>query len=391
MPWDVRSIMDARMDFIGMVREQGLSVAEASQRCGVSRQTAYKWLRRFAQSGTEGLADLSRAPHHVPHRTAEGIEARVVQLRRQYPSWGPRKLRAWLARSEPGVAWPAASTMGDMLDRAGLTVPRRVRRRVPASTTPLSHVTRPNQVWSIDYKGQFRLGNGRLCYPLTVTDNASRMLLGCYALENTRHDLARACLRDVFARYGVPDAIRSDNGSPFASNGLLGLSALSAWWRTLGIVHERIEVGHPEQNGRHERMHLTLKQETTRPAADCHQSQQQRFDQFRRYFNEDRPHQALDMRTPASVHEANGRAYVEPEPWDVSRYDEVRVVRLDGTIKFGGRLVHISQALAGHEVGLIELEDDVWLVGFCDLLLGLFERGDTSLSDLVQGHSKEAA
>jgi transposase InsO family protein len=378
------------MEFVTLVKEGGRSVADAARQCGVSRPTAYRWLRRYEREGQSGLHDRSKAPHVIPHKTPQEVEDRVLQARRQYPTWGPKKIRAWLGRREAGSTWPAASTMGEILERAGMVMPRRTRRRTPASTTPLSHAMAPNDVWSLDFKGQFRLGNGRYCYPLTVTDNFSRMLLGCFALEGTRGQEVRQCLEEVFSAHGLPTAMRSDNGSPFASNGILGMSSLGAWWMTLGMKHERIDTGHPEQNGRHERMHLTLKQETTRPPAHTMGAQQERFDSFRTYFNEQRPHEALDMQTPASVHVASSRAYREAEAWDYSRFDDVRVVAGSGCIRFLRSTVGVTAALAGHEVGLIELDDDVWLVHFCGQDLGLFEVGETSISPLEPHHRSAA-
>lgn len=390
MPWRCRSIMEARREFVDLVGEGGLSVAEAARRCGISRPTAYRWLARFKEEGEAGLKDRSRAPRVIPHKTPEAIEEQVLQVRRQYPTWGPKKIRGWLTRREPSMDWPAASTMGEILERAGMVMPRRLRRRTPPSTTPLSHAVQPNDVWSLDFKGQFRLGNGRYCYPLTVTDNVSRMLLGCFALEATRGQEVRQCLEAVFTQYGLPRAFRSDNGSPFASRGLLGLSALGAWWMTLDIRHERIAPGHPEQNGRHERMHLTLKRETTRPPAHGLGGQQERFDRFRVYFNEERPHESLGQVPPATVHQTSARPYREAEPFDYSRFDDVRVVKRGGAIGFRRSNIGITAALEGHEVGLLELDDDVWLVHFCGQDIGLFELGETSLS-VLEAHHREGA
>lgn len=369
-----------RRELISRVREDGVSVACASAEFGVSRQTAYKWLKRFAELGEGGLADASRAPHFSPQTTSTQLVERVVGVRRQFPSWGPKKVRAWLMRSAPLVDWPAVSTIGEILDRAGLVERRSPRRRAPPYTAPLQHAMAPNEVWSIDFKGQFRLGDGNLCYPLTVTDNYSRMILGCFALDTTAASQSRRCMVDVFERWGLPAAIRSDNGSPFATAGLWGLSSLSADWLKMGILHERIEVGHPEQNGRHERMHLTLKKETTRPAGKDACEQQGRFDKFLGYFNEIRPHEALNMRTPVEVHEHSARRLADVKEPDYSRFDDVRVVKRDGAVCLGGRRFHVGAALAGHEVGILELEPDMWLVNFAGLDLGLIERGETKLS-----------
>lgn len=312
---------------------------------------------------------------------------RCLQVRRQYPSWGPRKIRAWLQARDPAVAWPAASTIGEALERLGLVERRRFRLRTPPSTAPLAHASQPNDVWSIDFKGQFRLGNGEYCYPLTVTDNASRMLLACVGRPNTQGEGVRAVLEDLFAEYGLPTAIRSDNGAPFASCGVAGLSSLSSWWTALGIRVERIAPGRPDQNGRHERMHLTLKQETTRPAAQCLEGQQRRFDEFRKYFNEIRPHEAIGQKTPASLYTPAIRAY---KPEDVSlaydNFDDVRYVSRKGLIGFGGQKVHIGQGLRDCPVGLREIDDGIWLVSYAHIPLGLIERGERSLSPLLPEH-----
>lgn len=380
MPWNTRSVMDVRRELVALVREQGVSVASASAQYGVSRPTAYKWLKRFAERGESGLSDESRAPHTRPNTTDALRLERIVGVRRQFPSWGPKKVRAWLQRRDPGVEWPAVSTIGEILDRAGLVERRIARRRAPAYTEPLRHATAPNEVWSIDFKGQFRLGDGSLCYPLTVTDNFSRMILGCFALETTAAWRAEHCMLDVFDRWGLPTSIRSDNGSPFATPGLMGWSSMSAGWQKLGIRHERIEVGHPEQNGRHERMHLTLKRETTRPAGHDGVEQQERFDCFCGYFNTVRPHEALQMRTPAELHTRSSRELAEVKPPDYSRCDDTRVVKRDGSICIGRRRIHVGSALAGHEVGIVELEPELWLVHFAGIDVGLFERGETKMS-----------
>ncbi len=262
MPWKESSKMEERIRFAVAVRREGLNVAEACRRFGVSRQTGYKWLRRFDEEGVEGMGDRSRPPHNIPHKTPEHIEKLVVRARERYRTWGPRKIRALLRREHPGVQWPSSSTMGEMLKRRGLVEGKKKRRRTPPFKRPLAKATAPNASWSADFKGQFQLGNREYCYPLTVTDNFSRMVLDCYALPGTRVGPVLVRFEKVFGRHGLPSAIRTDNGSPFASTGHKGLSKLSAWWLSLGVEHERIEPGHPEQNGRHERFHLTLKTET---------------------------------------------------------------------------------------------------------------------------------
>jgi len=380
MPWKCRSAMECRQLLVKAV-ESGTSVAQAAKEAGVSRQVAHEWLKRHREGGDEALNDLSRAPHAVPGKTPDELIERCLQLRRQNPTWGPKKVRAWLAASEPDVEWPSASTVGEWLDRAGLVERRKWRVRFPGSTTPLSHAEKANDVWSIDFRGQFRLGNGAYCYPLTVTDNATRFLLLCTALTTTSAREAREPLRKLFQARGLPAAIRSDNGSPFATHGVCGLSALSALWRALGIRHERIAPGHPEQNGRHERMHLTLKQETTRPAAHDQSSQQQRFDRFQEYFNHRRPHEAIGQVTPGSLYQNSTRRWDGEElSIEYDTTDDVKHVAANGSVKWRGTTVHIGDALVGFPIGFKEISDNVWQVHFTDLVLGILEPGETRLS-----------
>jgi putative transposase len=386
MPWKAVSAVELREEFAIKVVCEGLEMAEACRQFGISRPTGYKWLRRYEAAGKNGLVDRPRAPLRIPHKTPEDIEAHVVWMRERYPTWGPKKLRALLLRHQPGIDWPAASTMGEILERRGLIVPRPVRRRAAPYTQPLRHAVAPSDVWSIDFKGQFLLRNGKLCYPLTVTDNATRMLLECYALESTRTDLVMPRMIKLFERFGLPTAIRSDNGAPFASSGVLGLSELSASWLSLGITHERIEVGHPEQNGRDERMHLTFKQETVRPGAQDMAGQQQRFDAFMDRFNTVRPHEGLGQTPPASHYWPSPRRYpddfVRP---DYSHCDLVRKIHRNGELRWRKVPLYVGMALGDHEVGLVEVEPDVWLVQFAGHDLDFFEPGDTQLAMLSRG------
>jgi transposase InsO family protein len=386
MPWRAVDVMELREDFAVKVVRHGVDMAEACRQFGISRPTGYKWLRRYEADGRAGLIDRSRAPRRIPHKTAKDIEGHVVWMRERYPTWGPKKIRALLLRQAPDVDWPAPSTIGEILERRGLIAPKQMRRRVVPSSQPLRHAVAPNDVWSIDFKGQFMLRNGVLCYPLTVTDNASRMLLECNALPSTRTDLVKPRMIKLFEQFGLPTAIRSDNGAPFASSGVLGLSELSAWWLSLGISHERIEVGHPEQNGRHERMHLTLKQETARPGADDMASQQARFAQFIERFNHIRPHEALGQRPPASVYSASTRRYPQDvRPPDYSACDLVRKIHKSGELRWRKVPVYVGMALGEHTVGLTEMEPDVWMVTFAGHDLGLFEPGDSQLSSISRG------
>jgi transposase InsO family protein len=375
MPWKNLKVMELREKFAQEVVEDGVPVAEACRRFGVSRPTGYKWLERFDAQGREGLADRSRAPRRIPHRTPEEVEARVLRLRERHPAWGPKKLRALLVRRGPVTAWPAASTIGEMLERRGLVQPQARHRRVPPHTEPLSHAARANDVWSVDFKGQFLLGNGKLCYPLTVTDNASRMLLGCWALPTTSTELVRPRLRELFTAHGLPAAIRSDNGAPFASAGVLGLSALSAEWLSFGVTHER--------------MHLTLKQETARPGAADFASQQARFDEFREEFNTVRSHEALGQTPPAEHWQRALRRFPDDvAPRQYSNCDLVARVRRTGEVRLRKWPVYVGMALAGHTVGLLEVDPSVRLVTFAGHDLGLFEPGDTCIAPLSRGRAQ---
>lgn len=386
MPWREISKVELRKEFANSVLLDEMPIAEACRLYGISRPTGYKWLRRYEAQGVTGLSDLSRAPKSISHRTPEEVEDTIVQLRQRYPSFGPKKLRALLLQRSPQQDWPATSTIGEILDRRGLIDPREGRRRTPPSTAPLSHAVQPNDVWSVDFKGQFLLGNGVLCYPFTVTDNASRMLLAVDGYPSTQGGPVRQSMERLFHLHGLPMAIRSDNGAPFASAGVLGLSTLSAWWLSLGITHERIEAGHPEQNGRHERMHLTLKRETTRPAAPDMAGQQGRFDTFLAYYNQERPHEALGQIPPVSAWRPSVRRYPgDVKPLDYHRCDLIKTITPSGNLKFQRNELYLGLALAGHRVGLTEIEPDVWLVGFAGHDLGLFEPGDARVSPLSVG------
>lgn len=386
MPWKDQRVMNQRAEFVFHVTAVGLSVAEACRQAGISRKTGYKWIKRYRQGGVAALEDASSAPHRQPHKTDESVERYVVELRRKYPTWGARKLRALLLLQHPGRHWPAASTIHDMLCRNGLVEKRKRCRTSSPHSAPLAHATGANEVWSIDYKGQFQLRSGAYCYPLTITDNYSRMLLGCFALRGTRHEPAKDCLTRVFNQYGLPRVMRSDNGVPFATTGVRSISRLSAWWCQLGITPERIEPGKPQQNGRHERMHLTLKQETTRPASGTFEDQQKRFDAFQKLFNEVRPHEALGQTPPAQHFRSSPRKMPnELSPIDYPLCDKSKRVRPNGTIRLAYGEVFVGESLRGQYVGLVELDDGVWLVQFAHLNLGCFEPGETRLRQFQRG------
>ena len=298
-------------------QERGLhTMTELCDAYNITRETGYYWLRRYQQGGLEALPDRNRAPRQHPNQTPEEIEEAVLDLRREHMSWGPRKLKRVLEREDRWRQWPAASTIGEMVAREGLVIARKKRRRAPPYTQPFASADAPNRVWCADFKGWFRTGDGERIDPLTITDACSRYLLRCQRVEKTDDERVRAIFESAFRECGLPRAIRTDNGAPFASRAVAGLSRLAVWWMKLGIVPERIAAGHPEQNGRHERMHRTLKQETASPPAANRRAQQRAFDRFRREYNEERPHEALDMQTPSAVYTRSSREYPArvPEP-----------------------------------------------------------------------------
>jgi putative transposase len=383
MPWEETTRMQQRVWFISDLESCLYTMTELCERYGISRKTGYKWAERYVAQGVDGLKDRSRAPKGCSHGTAVELVEVLVELRQSHPTWGPRKLLAVLRKRKPDLAWPAASTVGGILKRRGLIEggQRRARRPYPHPGRPSVQASAPNQVWSGDFKGQFRTGDGVLCYPLTVADGYSRFLLGVEGLDSVSESQAWPVFERLFREHGLPEALRTDNGSPFASAGAVGgLSRLSVRWIKLGIRLERIEPGHPEQNGRHERMHRTLKQETARPPAASRAAQQQRFDQFRRVYNEQRPHEALAQQTPGELYCPSLRSYPSrvPEP-EYPGHFEVRSVRRNGEIKWQGELLFLSEALAGERVGLEEYENGLWSVSFGSLLLARFDEKERKL------------
>jgi transposase InsO family protein len=388
MPWKETVVTDERVRFVLACRESGGardSVSVLCRRFGVSRKTGYKWLGRYEALGPAGLRDRGRAPHAHPNSVPEAVRESVLSLRRAHPTWGPRKLLAALSRERPGLPWPAASTAGELLRRHGLSVPRRRRARAAPGANPLGDCVAPNRVWCADFKGHFRTGDGTRCDPLTVMDGHSRYLLRCVA---ARPDFgsARGVFEAAFRQYGLPEAIRTDNGQPFAGVGVAGLSRLSAWWVRLGIILQRIEPGCPQQNGRHERMHGTLKRETADPPARTLSRQQGRFDAFVREYNRDRPHEALGMATPASAYEPSPRAYPERLPeLEYPAGSRLRKVDGDGDVRWNVSKVFVGRALAGQVLGLQGLDGRLWLVRFGPLDLGLL---DQRLGRLLRPHER---
>src|SRR5436190_4070595 len=327
MPWMERSPVDERKDFVQKARSRSYGMSELWDRFSISRKTGYKWLRRAEEGGWPGLEDRSRRPARSPLAMPREVEEAIVRARCQHPLWGARKILDYLKRRCPELPLPAASTAGRLLDRHGLVQRRRRARRWRHPSGPLLQPLRPNEVVTADFKGQFRTGDGRYCYPLTIVDGATRYLLGCQALSSPRTVEARPIFERVFRQIGVPEAIRTDNGAPFSSTGLHGLCGLSVWWIRLGIQHQRIRPGHPQDNGAHERMHRTLKAATARPPAANARAQQRRFDAFRQEYNEERPHEALGGEPPGRLWRPSARPYPEkmPEP-EYPEHTEKRLV-----------------------------------------------------------------
>lgn len=376
MPWSQMSPMDQRTQFIADYLRQVLSVSELCDLYGISRKTAYKWIDRYLRQGPAGLEERSRRPRSSPHRTPEEVTRALLEARRRHPSWGGKKLLTVVGKRHPDWVLPHRSTVCDILTRHGMVPKKRARRHIGHPGKPTSQILAPNDVWSADFKGQFKTGNGKYCYPLTVTDGFSRYLIGCQALNSTAVLEAKPVFTRLFREYGLPQRIRTDNGVPFATSTLARLSRLSAWWVRLGILPEFIEPGKPQQNGRHERMHRTLKAETTRPPAGSLAAQQRKFNAFQAEFNDERPHEALDMQTPAAVYRPAARVMPEKIPAFVypDRF-EVRYVSGNGGIRWGRHWVNVSTVCIGEYVGLEEIDDGIWNVYFGPLKLGrLLER-----------------
>jgi len=376
MPWRELKPMDQKTQFIADYLRQTLDTTELCQLYGISRKTGYKWIERYLENGPQGLEERSRRPGTCPNQTPDAIVEALIAVRQHHPSWGAKKLLPFVEKRHPDWDLPSRSTVCDILKRRGL-IPRQRRRRVIGHPgKPSSLMLAPNAIWCADFKGQFKTGDGLYCYPLTVTDGYSRYLLGCQGLSSTRMIEAKPVFTRLFKEFGLPERIRSDNGVPFATNTLARLSALSAWWVRLGILPDLIEPGKPQQNGRHERMHRTLKAETTRPPAANRRAQQRKFNRFQKEFNDERPHEALDMATPASLYVPSSREMPNRlPPLEYPDRFEVRYVSYNGGIRWNKGWVNVSITCAGEYVGLEEIDDGVWNVYFGPLKLGrLLER-----------------
>ncbi len=375
MPWRETCATDERMRFMVAASEDEAVMSHICGEFGISRQTGFKWLARYRREGAEGLEERSRAPiRHGRARDEELVEA-ALALRERHPAWGPKKLRQKLGDRFPKEAAPASSTIGDWLRKEGLTQVRRPRRRCPPFSSPFQSVEAPNDVWCADFKGWFMTGDKKRCDPLTISDAMSRYLLRCQAVAQTDGGHVRPVFDAAFCEFGLPLSIRSDNGPPFASVGVGGLSRLGVWWIKLGVKAERIEPGKPTQNGRHERMHRTLRADAADPTAATLAEQQRRFADFRAVYNHEQPHEALDFATPASLYRASERAYPCPlrEP-DYPDGAAVRRVRSNGVIKWGGDLVFVSEALIGEPGAVEETEEGEWLVRCTDVELGFIDK-----------------
>ncbi len=384
MPWKVSGVVEKRKQFVEEWLSENWTMTELCARHGISRQAGYNTLTRYEQGGWGGLEERSRAPQRHPNQTAADIEQEIVELRQAHMHWGGRKLKAFLERQWSERKWPAASTIGELLRREGLAIPRKKRRRMEAYTAPFAEASAPNRVWCGDFKGWRRTQDGTRIDPLTISDACSRYLLRCQAVDKTDTPRVQAIFEAAFREYGLPEAIRTDNGAPFAARTLAGLSRLAVWWMKLGIAPERIQPAHPEQNGRHERMHLTLQQETMSPMAGTRPAQQRRFDQFRREYNEQRPHQALAMRTPASCYHCSPRPFPArlPEP-EYGAAMRVRRVYPSGQFLWKEEEVFVSKTLVGERIALQPLDERWYTIFFARFALGRFDSHTRTLHRLT--------
>lgn len=370
MPWKEQQTVDQRMALVLAYMQHRMTMTELCREFGVSRRTGYKWTQRFIDGGAPNLLDRAPVPHIVAHAVKPEVEAIVVALRQRFPHWGPKKLDEYLKREKPHLLRPSRSTIANILKRNDLIIQRPPRRRTPQSTFPLAMAIEPNSIWCADFKGKFRVAR-RYCHPLTITDACSRYILRNEPLKGEQTEASRAVFESAFREFGLPWRMRTDNGAPFASNGIGGLSTLSVWWIKHGILPERIDVGHPEQNGRHERMHRTLKAEVASPPAAEWEEQRQRLQQWRQQFNEIRPHEALDMQTPAVVYHPSARQYPDElgDP-EYPEHFEIRRVKSAGWISMRDQSISLGSVLRHECVGLEPVDDGLWHLWFGPVFLG---------------------
>jgi putative transposase len=394
MPWRETLPMDQRLDFVRDWETELFTMTELAAQYGISRRTGYKWLDRYDAAGALGLLDRSRRPLHSPHATDPELIEWLVAQRQRHPHWGAKKLLAIGGRQQPDAAWPCRATVCTQLKTRGLVRSRR-RHHAPVAGPRPQPARAVNEVWTTDFKGEFRTGDGVYCYPLTLRDGFSRFVLRCEALPGPTYDATRRGFERAFAAYGLPQRIRSDNGAPFAGAGLGRLSRLNVWWMRLGIVPERIAVGHPEQNGSHEQFHRVLKAETTRPPAASGRAQQRRFDTFCAEYNQERPHEALANQTPAMVYAPSPRALPRRlPPIDYAGHLEVLRVYGNGCVWWGDRVLFLSNALIGEDVAFEEVGDGLWTVYFATVALARFDERHRRLhpmAPLTEGRSASSA
>jgi transposase InsO family protein len=375
MPWEERRPMELRKAMIVDLMENNYRIAELSRKYKVSRKTVYKWIKRFGHAGDEGLKERSRAPKYHPNQTSSEVTELIVTMRIKHRDWGPKKIHQRMGRIYPGIRVPAKSTIGKILKQQGLIGPKRRKLRTPPYLAPLSESLAPNDVWTADFKGQFRTGDGKLCYPLTIVDDCSRYILLCKALEHPAHDEVRPWFERVFCTYGIPKAIRTDNGPPFASHSLGGLSRLAVWFMKLGIKTERIQIGHPEQNGRHERMHRSLKEAACKPPKANLLLQQQAFDTFMEEYNQQRPHEALGMQTPADIYEPSSIPFPSiPTKFTYPVDGIVRSVRSNGEIRWNKGKLFISENLYHERILLMPIDNQTYEIWFRSTFIGLLDK-----------------
>lgn len=390
MPWKETHVIDERIKLVHLYQEDDHSLAELSRKFGVSRKTAYKWIERHAAQGLSGLADQSRVPHTHPTAVSERVVKIILQLKSRYPNFGAPKLRRKLIDVLGTEMCPAESTIGEILKRHGLTRPRKRRRHATPNAQPLAHCKEANAVWCADFKGSFKLGNGQWCIPLTISDAHTRFLIRCIALSGkTGFSTIQPLFEAAFREYGLPKAIRTDNGPPFASVGLAGLSLFSVWLTRLGIDAERIRPGKPQDNGRHERMHRTLKQEACVPPGHTMKNQQKKFDVFTPFYNYDRPHEAFGQETPATFYTKSERLFPEKMPQQREYPDEWQARSIDaGRFRWKTDKIYLNRALDKQRIGLEPIQDGIWNVWFESLLIGVFEERDGKVQPINQQNNK---
>lgn len=371
MPWKMEKPMDQKVKLISSWLEENYDITELAIKYDISRKTVYKWLNRYIKEGLSGLEDKSRASHDHPNITGIDKIDRIVDYKLKHKTWGPKKIIDCLEKKYPEETWPSISTAGDWLKKKGLVENRMIRKHIHQYQDHFVDCTKPNDVWSADYKGQFYTKDKKVCYPLTITDNYSRYIIACDGLEGPRFIETKTCFEHIFREYGLPDAIRTDNGVPFAGLSMGGLSRLSIWWIKLGIIPERIKPGKPQQNGRHERMHRTLKEDAINPVGENLIDQQRKFDHFRVEYNNERPHESIGMKRPRELFKKSYRTFPRSiKPIEYPEDFKIRSVKNCGEISFMNSLYFISELLHGEHVGLKEISDELWEVNY-----GLYRLG----------------